>query len=214
MEKVLQSLIEAAPQLAQSGPIGLAIVMVLAVAISMFVRLDAAKSRIVRLVLYLATFCFVLLWILLAIPIAFPGPGPQTYLLHVKVYPQDMLAGSHLPPAGIAINNVAMTEPINYPVKSEVFATIDVSNAVDTTTALVKSNESQQAAIKQASATWSNDLSSLAQITSLLDKSCPGGGSGVQDPHAPQIESIANSVAGHLSEARATLAAAANLNGP
>ena len=122
------------------GPIGLAALMlVLTAAALAWGDLTAIKARIITVFM---TFGFLAFIAALLAPLIAPTPK-----IHIVVYPHDIEAFKNLPRPTITINQVKQDAPFSFPIKTDAYATIDVSQTVNFADVLSRQNIQKTALI-------------------------------------------------------------------
>jgi hypothetical protein len=169
------------------GPIGFAGLMLVLVIVALMVRtMDPARERILRQMMYVGAGCF-------AIAVAanfFAMSG--AYTLYLRVFPLDVGSKQILPKPIVKANGKLLDENMTYVVKQDVTTIVDVSDAIDFVRDVRDQNSQQKqllASIAKASETM---VSELQRVPAILDKNCPGGGSGQPAASNPAVIAITN----------------------
>jgi hypothetical protein len=185
------------------GPTGIAGLMLLLTIVALISRaMDRPRERLLTKFMYVGAFCFALS--LAAQFFSVAGAFP----LHVSVYPLDLGETRKLPKPIITANNKRLDDSREYLVKSEVMATVDVSDAINYVSNIRNQLEGQSNALRSVVSQIDPLVTSLQRVTPLVTQSCSGGAHGEDPAHASEIRSITSSAATQLSAFRASLSSA------
>jgi hypothetical protein len=155
-------------------------------------ELTREKANLLRQFMYIGGSCF----FVAVVASLFSNGG--AHILHFRVIPVDQWAQSKLPPPDIRVNNMPLDEKMNWLVRGESTAIVNVTDALSAVAQLRNQSEMQTRAINAFvfdTVQLANDLNRIPQI---LDKNCPGGQSGVSAQRNSQVIAITSRVASKI----------------
>jgi hypothetical protein len=199
-----------ADTLLKYGPLGLAGLMLVLVIIALLIGgLDARRESLLKQFLYIGALCFVVALIApLLAPLVPKPPDPTVgHTLHLSIFPQGLSNSKKLPAPIVKVNNEPLKEPLDYVVTREVSVIIDVSNAVDFAGDYRSVYDQQVEGLNAIADRINPIIVQLNGVAPLIEKSCPGGASGIDPIHAKDILAIVSSLSSALGEVRTALSA-------
>ncbi|WHS94608.1 hypothetical protein VPK21_004760 [Sinorhizobium kummerowiae] len=203
-------LFQGAVDLLKFGPLGLAGLMLVLVIVALAVRdMSPGRERLLKLYMYVGAFCFVVSAVLSAIT------PTSVHMVHFRVEPLAQGAVAAFPPPQITINSDSLTPPLKYPVKSEVTAIIDVSDAIEFVRNFRQQIREQDGRMHQIDLRMKEAVSQLDDALENFRKSsdlavgpiCSGGAHGVPSQLAGQISQLNAAVSSNLGAVRANMSA-------
>jgi hypothetical protein len=181
------------------GPIGFAGLMLVLVVFALMVRMDPARERLLRQMMYVGAACF-------AIAVAanfFTVSG--AYTLYLRVFPLDVGSKQTLPKPIVKANGKLLDDNMTYVVKQDVTTIVDVSDAIDFVKDVRSQNDQQKQLLASLAKASETMLADLQRVPIILDKNCSGGQSGVPAASNPQVIALTNktlaTIAGFQSSA-------------
>lgn len=205
-----EPLFTGAANLLKFGPLGLAGLMLVLVIIALAIReMSPSRERLLRQFMYIGAFCFAL-----AGALSFFAPT-SVHMVHFHVEPLDEVASGALPPPKITINSEPVKAPFKYPVKSEVTAIINVSDAIQAIANYRNKIGEQAGRLKQIGARTEQARVQLGEALQAFEASselavgpnCSGGASGIQSTKAAEIAALNSVVASKLGAIEANMSA-------
>jgi hypothetical protein len=138
-----------------------------------------------------------------------PSHELSAYALQLRVEPNDIEAAG-LPPARILINGQVSPQPVNFSVKSDVNAIVDVSKAIADAVNFKNSYTSQNAKIIKASSEFGALFKQLDELkTQVTGGICSGGPHGIPADSAGAMGSKTDAISAKLRSISADLIQAA-----
>lgn len=177
--------------------------MLLLVIVALSVRvLSPGLERTLKTFMFVGAFCFSISILSQLIP------QRGQYPVHFKVLPHDLYVnGSEvMAPPEIEVEGTPVGLDRTYIVKSEVTATINVNEAFQeakrAAAMLVAAGgtiDEQSNALGLIKARVDNAVGTLSGLPAIIDKSCPGGSSGVSPSSNIRVIAAANDVIGDIN---------------
>lgn len=186
------------------GPIGLAGLMLVLTIIALSLRtMTESRERLLRQFMYVGAGCF-----FVAIAANFFGVAGK-YPLHFQVYPLDLGEKRILPAPIIKANNTVIDGNRTYMVRSEVTASVDVSDAMNYAADVRTRAAQMQQALNTIASGLDPVVANLSRIPQIIDKNCSGGSNGVPAASNPAVIDVSTTAASTSSALRSLAASAA-----
>jgi hypothetical protein len=195
-------------QLLQYGPIGFAALMLVLVVIALMIPgADAARLALMKFLLKIGTFCFVVACIFAFLP-TYIQAG---HLVHFRIEPLDSGQTQALPRPIVTINGEVLNPPPHYLVASEVTAIIDVSDAISFVNQYKERDAKQASLLNGVSAQITSSVPKLQEIAKIATSdACPGGAHGIPIPNGPTLAAHSSSILANFQSTQAAIAAVLN----
>jgi hypothetical protein len=185
------------------GPTGLAGLMLVLVIVALTLgTLTPPRERVLTRFMYVGIFCFALSLAANFFSVA------GAYRLYFRVLPLDMGEKHTLPMPIVKVNSTRLDDKMEYLVKSEATAIVDVSDAINFVQAVRSQSDQQRQAIGEIVSASGALVADLQKVPQILDKNCSGGSNGIPAASNPQVIAITSRAAATLAGLRSTASAA------
>jgi len=165
-------------------------------------KLDPARERILMRFMLIGAFCFSLA--LAANVFSIGGAYP----LYLRVIPLDVGSKRTLPPPIIKANGTLLDDKMEYVVKSQVTAIVDVTDAIDFVREFRTQNDQQRQVLSNLVSSSDAMVGDLQRIIAINSQICPGGSNGVPGQASPAVIALASKTANILTGFKTSGAAA------